>query len=276
MAALEGAKRHERFGRVFLPAVQSRAWLAACHAELGTFAEGRAFGDEGLRIAEAAGHPGSLMFAHWGVGVLALRHGDLPRALPRLERAVGLCQDADLPVYFPRVAAALGAAYTLAGRVADAVPLLTQATEQSTATEMIYFQALCRLALGEAQLRAGRLEDAHVFAERALALTRERQEGGHQAWVLRLLGDIAARRDPLQVAPTEAYYQQALALAEALGMRPLVAHCHLGLGTLYAKIGGHAQARIALSMAIERYRALDMTFWLPQAETALAQVEGRP
>ena len=104
------------------------------------FAEGRALGEEGLRIAEAVAHPASLMLASWGIGLLALRQGDLPRALPLLERAMGICQDADLPLFFPRMAAALGAAYTLAGRIADAVPLLTQAMEQTTATEMAAFR----------------------------------------------------------------------------------------------------------------------------------------
>ena len=56
-------------------------------------------------------------------------------------------------------------------------------------------------------------------------------------------------------------------------MRPLVAHCHLGLGTLYAATGRAEQARAALTTAIDLYRAMDMTFWLPQAEAALAQVE---
>lgn len=64
-------------------------------------------------------------------------------------------------------------------------------------------------------------------------------------------------------------------MAEELGMRPLVARCHLGLGTLYAKTGQWQQARAELSTAIEMYRAMAMTFWLPQAEAALAQVEGR-
>src|SRR5262249_45529824 len=111
---LEGAQRCERFGLVFLPAVQSPAWLAACPAGLGTFAEGRALGDEGLQLAEAVAHLGSLMFASWGIGLLCLRQGDLHRALPLLERAMSICRDADLPVYFPRIAAASGAAYTLA------------------------------------------------------------------------------------------------------------------------------------------------------------------
>jgi tetratricopeptide (TPR) repeat protein len=214
------------------------------------------------------------MFASWGIGLLALRQGDLPRALPRLERAVSICQDTGILIHFPWMAATLGAAYTPAGRVADAVPLLTQAMEQTTATESVY-QALCRLSLGEAQLLAGRLEEAQALAERALALARAHQERGNEAYALRLLGEIAVRREPLARDQAEAHYRQALALADELGMRPLQAHCHRGLGTLYAMTGQREQARAELSIAIELYKAMEMTFWLPQAEAALAQVEGR-
>ena len=76
---------------------------------------------------------------------------------------MGICQEANLSVYFPWVAAALGAAYIQAGRVADAVPLLTQAI----AMERVDVQALCRLYLGESQALAGHLEEAHALAERA-------------------------------------------------------------------------------------------------------------
>jgi tetratricopeptide (TPR) repeat protein len=89
----------------------------------------------------------------------------------------------------------------------------------------------------------------------------------------RLLGEAVARGNPPEAEQAETHYRQALALADELGMRPLVAHCHLSLGTLYATIGQPAQARAALSSAITLYRTMDMTFWLPQAETALAQME---
>jgi tetratricopeptide (TPR) repeat protein len=266
VASFDGTRRRENFGPL-LPAVLSYAYLACCHADLGRFAEGIALGEEGLRIAEAVAHPASLMYACWGIGLLALRQGDLRRALPLLERAVSICQEVDLALFFPRMAAALGAAYTLAGRIADAVSLLKQGMEQATTMERVDLQALCSLPLVEAHLLAARLEEAHVLAKRTL-----RQERGHQTYALRLLGEIATRRDPPQVEQAEVHYRQALALAEELGMRPLQAHCHLGLGTLYAQTGRPEPARAVLTTAIAMYRDMDMTFWLPQAEAALAQL----
>ena len=84
---------------------------------------------------------------------------------------------------------------------------------------------------------------------------------------------VHAHADPPEVEQAEAHYRQALALADELGMRPLQAHCHRGLGTLYATTGQREQARTALSTAIEMYRDMEMTFWLPETEAALAQVD---
>jgi tetratricopeptide (TPR) repeat protein len=274
VVSLDGVRGRERFGQVFLPAVQSRGQLAVCHAELGTFAEGNALGEEGLQIAEAVAHPASLMWAYYGIGLLSLRQGDLHRALPLLEQAMGICHKAELLAYFPWMAAALGAAYSLSGRGADALPLLTQAMEQAIATDRVVYPAFCHLSLGEAHLLAGRLDEAHTLAERALALARAHQERGNEAYALHLLGEIAAQRNPPKSERAEVGYRQTLALAEELGMRPLVAHCHRGLGMLYLNIGRGAQACPELSTAIALYRAMDMTFWLPQTEAVLAQVEG--
>ena len=152
------------------------------------------------------------------------------------------------------------------------MPLLTQAMEQSTATERVHFRRSVVSPWGRRICWPAAWRRRTALAERALALAREHQERGHQAYALRLLGDIAARREPPESEPAEAHYRQALALAEELGMRPLQAHCHLGLGTLYAKMDQREQARAELSAAIDLYRAMEMTFWLPQAEAALAQV----
>jgi tetratricopeptide (TPR) repeat protein len=137
------------------------------------------------------------------------------------------------------------------------------------------YQALWDVGLGEAYRLAGRIEEALRLAEQALEHARAHGERGHQARALRLLGEIAARRDPPECALATAHYHQALALAEELGMRPLLAHCHRSRGTLYAATGQWEQARTELSTAILLYRDMDMTFWLPQTEAALAQGEGQ-
>src|SRR6266705_864062 len=119
----------------------------------------------------------------------------------------------------------------------------------------------------------GRGEEAGQHARQALDLARQQKERGNEALALHQLGVVHAHAAPPDVAQAEAYYQQALALAEALGMRPLVAHCHHGLGRLYSQTGHREPACTALSAAIELYCAMDMTFWLPQAEAALARME---
>ena len=129
--------------------------------------------------------------------------------------------------------------------------------------------------LSEVWRLAGHGEEARQHARQALDLALQQKARGDEALALHQLGTVQAHADPLDAAQAAAHYQQAWALAEALGMRPLQAHCHRGLGTLYAATGQQQQARAALSTAIALYRAMDMTFWLPQAEAALAQIGQR-
>jgi tetratricopeptide (TPR) repeat protein len=161
-------------------------------------------------------------------------------------------------------------AYALAGRVAEALPLFEQVVEQAGART----QGSTPLLKGEGSLLAGHLEEARPLAERALTLSRTHKAPGIEAWALRLLGEIALQGHASHVEQAALYYRQALTLAEELGMRPLQAHCHLALGTLSATVGQREQARAALTTAVAMYRVMDMTFWLPQAAAALAQVEG--
>jgi tetratricopeptide (TPR) repeat protein len=151
------------------------------------------------------------------------------------------------------------------------LPLLEQAVKQEAFMKVMVGRALMVASLSEGYLLAGRCDEAIRFAMQALDLSRKHGEQGHLAWVLRLLGAIYADLDPPAVGKAEDHYCQSLALAEDLGMRPLVAHGHLGLGTLYGKIGRREEARSELSAAIDLYRAMEMTFWLSRAEPELAK-----
>ena len=269
VVVLNGALLREFFSLPALPSVMSHGWLARCLAKLGAFTEGLAHGEEGLRIAEAVDHPNSLVQACYIIVHVYLYKGELHQAIACLERGLEVCRVWDFPLFYSIVSSYLGHAYILAGRVSDALPLL----EQSFLLEGTdLMSGTVRVWLSEAYLRLGRLDEALALALRGLESCRTQAQQGEQAWALRLLGEIHAHRQPPHVELAEAAYREAL--AEVLGMRPLQAHCHLGLGMLYATTGQREQARTELSAAIDLYRALDMTFWLPQAQAALAQVGG--
>jgi tetratricopeptide (TPR) repeat protein len=204
-----------------------------------------------------------------------LRQGDVHRAIPVLERAMGMCQSWHIPLFLPLLAAALGVAYALEGRVAAGLALVEHGVEQQAARGGPRNLAPLVAWLSEAYLLAGRLEDACTRAAQAVDLTRQYTQRGTQAWALWLLGESTVRQAFPESEPADVHYRQALALAGELGMRPLQAHCHRSLGMLYAATGQWEQTRAELSAAITMYRAMDMTFWLPGAEEALAQVNAR-
>jgi tetratricopeptide (TPR) repeat protein len=163
-------------------------------------------------------------------------------------------------VYFSRTAASLGGAYAWSGRLEEAVPLLERADRHAESIGFAYGHALVITTLAEATLLRGDVENAACAADRALALTRQHGQRGWEAWTLRVQGEIAAAAGDRVVAG--ARYREALVLASELGMRPLAAHCQLGLGRLTGDRG-------ALSAACEAYRAMEMTHWRRQAEALL-------
>jgi class 3 adenylate cyclase/tetratricopeptide (TPR) repeat protein len=273
VATLQGDPRDEHSGAAGSAAAYSRAWLSLCHAERGAFTEGLTLAEDGLRFAETVNHPFSVIAACRAVGYVHLRQGNVQRAIPGLERAMGLCQDWHIPLLIPWVASALGLAYALDGRVAAGLALVEHEMERQVARGRSGRLGLVVPRLSAAYLLAGRLEAARQCAVQAFDLARQYQQRGSQAWALWLLGESMARQASPEVEPAAGHYRQALALAEELGMRPLQAHCHRGLGMLYGTLDQQEPARHELSTAIEMYRTMAMTFWLPQAEATLAQVE---
>ena len=264
--SLRGNLTHEPFRLAGLPSVISRTNLVWCLAELGEFTEGIALGEEGIRIAEAADNPYSVISAHLGLGTLYLLKGEPQRAIPVLERGLGLCEVLNLPLVFPLLASSLGSAYALSGRSAEAIPLLEQAAMRAVSMKLMAGHSIFVARLAEAYLLVGRVDDANQLAARALQLSRDQKERGHEANALRLLGEIELRRDSLDREKAEQCYQHALALAEELGMRPLLAHCHLGLTELYRRTGDPSKAEQHAAAACTLFRQMDMRLWMERVE----------
>jgi len=270
--ALQGDRRYERLETGLLTSVYAQDRLVWSLAELGEFAEAMARADEAVRVAREIDHASSLVVGYRSLGLVSLRRGELMQAIPPLERSVELCRTIPVPALFDVSAAYLGYTYALSGRLREGVALLEEALADPAATG-IANHSLFLAHLGEAHLLAGRRDDASEVARHALDLAHRQKERGNEAWVRRLLGEIVARADPLDMKAADAHYRQALARAGELGMRPLVAHCHLGLGKLYRRTGTREQAREHLTTATTMYREMGMRFWLDQAELELNKSE---
>jgi class 3 adenylate cyclase/tetratricopeptide (TPR) repeat protein len=256
----------ERFGLAGFPAAMARCFLSWTLGELGEFQQGIAVGREGIRIGEAIDHAYSLIMTCWGLGHLYGVKGDPAQGLPVLERGLRLSRERNVNILLPFCLRPLGYVTMLSGRIDEGRRLLQEALVALMRTPVRLFLPLCIAHLGEASLLAGDPADALVSAEQALTIARERGERGHEAYALRLLGELAAHADPPRAEAAEAYYCQAMKLAEEHGMRPLYAHCQLGLARAYRQAGKRQQAQERLTTATTMYQKMDMQLWLEHAQ----------
>jgi tetratricopeptide (TPR) repeat protein len=267
--SLVGDQIYERFGLAFVASVGSRYQLVQLFSDRGEFTEAAIHGDEVVRIAEVTNQPHSLFTAYFAVGYLHLRKGTIDKAIGVLERSLEICRTWSIHQSIPRVAAALGNAYAAAGRVGDALPLLDLANERGFLTTPS-IQRGGQLAQG--YLLIGKREKAISLASRALDLSRQHGDRGHEARALYVLGEIASSTDPVVVEKAEENYRQAMALAEELSMRPLIADCHVGLGKLYRRTGDLEQAKAHLTNGVAMMREMEMGLWLERAEAELKEL----
>ncbi len=259
----------QRFGLLEFPAVTARSFLACCLAERGAFDEGIAHGEEGIRIAEAIDQPYSLIYACWALAQVYSLRGEFSDAVRLLERSVALSREWNITLQSAIMTGFLGYAHARSGRLEEGLALQHQALAAIEPMGWRTFHSLVVVHLGEACLLGDRMEGALEFAGRAITQARQGGQRGFEAYALRLLGEIASHPEPPHVEQAEGHYRQTLALAAELGMRPLVAHCHLGLGKLYRRTGEGAKASEHLTTATAMYREMDMSLWLAQAEAAL-------
>jgi DNA-binding SARP family transcriptional activator/tetratricopeptide (TPR) repeat protein len=251
-----------------LLSVLSRVWLVWCLAELGEFATGLCEGQVRLAETSSPQDPFQLMLAYLAAGRLYVRKGDIARAIESLEKCRQAHRLGNFEVWSASISSTVGYAYLLGGRLDEAVALLTEAIEQANSTKSMFGHSLRLAYLGEAVLLTGRTEEALHHARCALEVSRAQQERGHEAYALRLLAEIAAHQEPLDVEAAVGAYRLAIGLTEELGMRPLMAQCHLGLGRLGLRAGQEQLAETHLTAASAMFREMGMLHCLEKAEAA--------
>jgi class 3 adenylate cyclase/tetratricopeptide (TPR) repeat protein len=267
LAILPAHDVHEYFGNITPISVFDRCSLVMSLTQLGRFAEAALYEGEAIRLAGPTQHAFTVAWAYWVAGMRHLFAGDWARAHALLEQGIAAAQSGN-------VARGLAAAFASSAWVLAQLGEATQAKHQlRECEELLSSQAVRRIAgghgvslpLGRANLLLGRLDEARALAAGASASSHL----GGTAHLQHLLGDIATHPDRFDAERGEDHYRQALALAEPRGMRPLIAHCHLGLGKLYHRSGRPAEAQEHLETATTMYREMGMTYWLENAEVKL-------
>ncbi len=270
LAALPADRLHEHFGNAVPASVYDRSCLVVSLAQLGRFAEAAVYEAEALRLAEPTQQAWSVAMAHWAAGTLHPLQGDWTKARPLIERWITVVRTGNIFLQLPYAVASSAWVLAQLGERSEALNRLLEAEElleRQIVRGLVGQRGWVYHALGRACLQLGRLDQARSLGGRVV----ESLPGHHGfvAHALHLLGDIATHSERFDAELGEAHYRQALALAEPRGMRPLVAHCHLGLAKLYSRTGKREQAREHHTTATTLYREMDMRFWLEQAEAIM-------
>jgi class 3 adenylate cyclase/tetratricopeptide (TPR) repeat protein len=275
LAALPSDRVYDYFGNIAPASTFDRLWLVVSLAELGRFAQAAEDEAEMIRLAESMQHASSVSGSHWAAGLLHLSEGDWVKARSLLKHGIAVARAANVMLVLPIAVAASAWALAELGEAGEATSRLQEGEEllewYAAGGHVSNLPVAC-YPLGRACLLLGRLDEARRLGDRAIEASP--RHPGFAAHAQHLLADIATHPDQFDAESGEAYYRKALALAEPRGMRPLVAHCHLGLGKLYRRTGKQQQAQEQFTNAVTMYREMDMRFWLEQAEAELAQASG--
>lgn len=256
---LTGEPAFQHHGLAGLPASMSRSMLVFGMAELGNFEKIEEIGHEALEIAKKAENAMSLILGYDSLAMAYLRHGEVECALPLLEKGHELCRSYEVRIFYSFTVGSLGYAYLLANEPRRALTVLEEGAKAENLQASI-FTVHSLTTLADAYRAVGETPLATETVSCALKIANEREERGFEAWAMLVMAGIHADAGRLEEATQ--WYGRALQQATDLSMRPLIGHCHNGLGHVYLRLGKERKAQSETKMALEIYRMLGMTYWL--------------
>ena len=262
------------FGVTAPPAVYNRVWIILSLAQLGRFADAVQYEASAIRLAEQTQNAFSVGVTHRAAGILYLVKSDWLKASSLLERAIAEFHRRNIALMLPTAIASYAWALAQLDRRYEALNHLRegeQLLQLQTEKGIVGDTAWAYHALGRAAILLGQPRDARRLAD--LAVKSSQRHPGFGAHAQHLLGDIATHLYRGHSEHAEGHYRRALALAEPRSMRPLMAHCHHGLGQLYCRAGKRQKAHEYLCTANTMYREMGMGFWVKKAEMEMLQLE---
>jgi class 3 adenylate cyclase/tetratricopeptide (TPR) repeat protein len=271
---LTGASRLRYAGTTGTGSVLCLGCLGNTHSFVGAFSDAKAANAEAAAIADETNRPYDLAYSRIALGLMELTLGELDGAIRTLETALAFCRASEIRLLEPATARYLGRAYALAGRSEQALPLLEEAVARSNALALAALQAWCGSSLALAHLLAGQWRPAERVANAALETAQRHGYQPVSVLALRTLALTHARRTASDLARAEGRCLEALALAEAIGMRPEIAHCRRDLAEIHSLAGRTAESQRELGAALDLYRHLGMSAFAARVGAEGGQVLG--
>jgi len=267
LKALPAEWIYEHLGASAPSSVYDRSWLIQSLAQIGRFSDAIEYEAEVLDLAESTRHPFTIGQAHRAAVTLRLLMGDWSRARSLSEQWIAGMKAGNVVIQLPWAISSSAWILAQVGETGDSLDRIRegeQLLERQMERNLIATVGWDYHSLGRACLLLGRLDDAQRLGDYSVGCSSHQL--GFVAHGLRLLGDVATHPDRFDAKCGESQYRKALSLAEMRGMRPLIAHCHLGIGKIYQQTGKHQEARDLFSSASAMYREMNMTSWAEQAE----------
>jgi tetratricopeptide (TPR) repeat protein len=270
LEALPAEWIHEHLGASAPSSVYDRSWLIQSLAQIGRFADAITYEPEVLGIAAPTRHPFTIGQAHRAVVTLYTLMGDWARARSLSEQWITGVRAGNVVIQLPWAVSSSAWILAQVGETSDALDRLRegeQLLERQAERKLVATAGWDYHSLGRACLSLGRLHDAQRLGEHAVNCSQHQL--GYAAHGLHLLGDVATHPDRFDAESGESQYRKSLALAERSRMRPLVAHCQLGIGKIYRRTGRPKEARDLFTSASAMYDNMNMSFWATQAEAEM-------
>jgi len=261
----------QRHGMASVPSATARSCLALGMAELGDFKLIERIGQEAVEIAEQVRNAFTLVGVYVFLGMAYLRLGKVKLALQLLEKSHQTCLNSGVRSLFSYTAGSLGYAYLLLNEPSRALIIVEEGVREENLEAAAFWISHPLTVLADAYRANGKKELASETAIRALDVASSREERTLEAWAILVMAKVNADMGRLEQAMD--WYQRGLNQAAELSMLPLTAHCHMGLGQLYLKREHSEEARSEMEAAIDLYRSMGMSYWLPQAESTFAKIK---
>jgi predicted ATPase len=227
------------------------------------------------RIADLT-HVGTLAPGRTHASMFALMRRDYVRAAQNGVELARLVREHDLPMFRAFGVFLKGLATAASGEIRRGLSDMRRGVELLREQNVLWFDGLLKIALAEAEARAGDPPRAIAILGEALATTERMGFRTFDAELHRARGDILLQRDPANSARAENAFLTAIAIAKQQGTRSFELRAALALAKLYRATGREAEAHAVLTPALEGFAPTTEMPEIAEAQEMIAAIEASP